>query len=72
MMGNNPQTKGKEMKDINFKRIAYVVYQELRGLIEKKVKSTESIWDDQALNAADLLVEKFLKPEDESKDEVQA
>ena len=52
------------MKDVNVKKIAYVVYTELRGLIEKKVKESESKWDDAALSAADLLAEKFLKPDE--------
>lgn len=52
------------MKEINFKKIAYVVYTELRVVIEKKVKDSESKWDDAALQAVDLLVEKFLKPEE--------
>ena len=51
----------KLLKSFNWKKIAYNAYQAVREDLAKKVLDSESKWDDMALNAIDVLVNKFLK-----------
>ena len=51
------------LKGLDWKKTLYEFYaNELKPVLEEKVKATESKWDDAALNAADLLIDKFVKP----------
>lgn len=51
------------LKLIPWKKIGVAIYDELRPKFAKKIADSESKWDDAALSAADLLVNKFLKEE---------
>ena len=51
------------MKSMDWQLIAYQAFKAARPGLLKKVKATESKWDDRALEGVDYLVEKFLKPE---------
>ena len=56
------------LKSLDWKVIALKVWEALEPQLEAKVKDSESQWDDLALNAVKVLVEKFLmeKPEIEA------
>ena len=49
------------LKAIDWKKILLAIYEGVKPSIEKKVLETESKWDDAALNAVELLVNKFLR-----------
>jgi hypothetical protein len=52
------------LKGLDWQSTLYNFYsKQLKPVLEEKVKATESKWDDAALNAADLLIDKFLKPD---------
>ena len=51
------------LKAIDWRKIGLAVFEAVRPKIEKKILDSKSKWDDAALKAADLLVEKFLKEE---------
>ena len=48
----------------NWQDIAWKIWLKLDPIIEKKVTETESKWDDAAMDAARLLIEKFIKREE--------
>ncbi len=51
------------LKAIDWRSQLYKAYVDsVKPELQKLVVSTESTWDDVALNAVDLLIEKFLKP----------
>lgn len=51
------------LKNLDWQKTLYDFFNgQLKPVLEEKVKATESKWDDAALNAACLLVDKFLKP----------
>ena len=47
-----------------WKPVFIAVWKEVRPIIEEKVQATESKWDDGALAAVDLLVDKFVGEEE--------
>ena len=50
------------LKSVPWKKALYQLYTvSLKPELQKMVLKTESKWDDAALNAADMLIEKFLK-----------
>lgn len=51
------------LKDLDWKEFLYKAYTgKIRPKLEEYVKNTASKWDDVALNAADVLIDKFIKP----------
>ena len=60
-----PVVEKKWYELIDVKAIIRAVYKGIRPLIEKRVLASESKWDDAALGAVDLLVEKFCGKDEE-------
>jgi len=50
---------------VDWRAVGYKAYSEtIKPELDKLVKSTESKWDDAALQGVDYLVDRFLKPEE--------
>lgn len=53
----------KVLAKVQWKEHAYMLWSNsVRPVVADLVNDTESKWDDAALNSADLIIDKFLKP----------